>query len=105
MTHMEETKLGKYTLHEKLGSGGFGTVYRATDAMGRTVAIKVLKPGWSDDPETIERFRREALAAGELFHPHIATILDIDEAEGRRFLVMRYVDGPSLDKILEEKGR
>jgi serine/threonine protein kinase len=102
---MADIKLGKYTLHEKLGSGGFGTVYRATDAMGRTVAVKMLKPGWSDDPETIERFRREALAAGVLFHPHIATILDIDEFEGRRFLVMRYVDGPSLDKILEKKGR
>lgn len=50
------TKLGKYELHEELRKGGFGTIYKATDTIGRKAAIKVLKPGWSDDPETIARF-------------------------------------------------
>ncbi len=99
-----DIQLGKYFLLEELGRGGFGTVYKANDSIGRTVAIKVLKPGWSDDPSTIERFRREAKTAGELFHSHIATIIDFDEFEGRLFLVMRYVDGISLDQFIEEKG-
>jgi serine/threonine protein kinase len=101
---MNPTRLGKYTLIEQLGKGGFGTVYKATDPIGRTVAIKILKPGWVDDPSVMARFRLEALAAGKLFHARIATILDFDEAEGQPFLVMRYVDGQSLDKILAEKG-
>jgi len=101
---MSPTRLGKYTLIEQLGKGGFGTVYKATDPIGRTVAIKVLKPGWVDDPSVMARFRLEALAAGKLFHARIATILDFDEAEGQPFLVMRYVDGQSLDKLLAEKG-
>ena len=98
------TQLGRYTLHELLGKGGFGEVYKATDAIGRTVAIKVLKPGWNDDSDTIARFRREVQTAGELFHSRIATILDFGEAEGRRFLVMRYVDGQSLAQLIAMQG-
>ena len=74
---MEEIALGKYTLIEKLGQGSFGTVYKARDGIGHLVAVKILKPGWSDDPEVIERFRREVLAGGSLFHPRIATILTL----------------------------
>ena len=98
-------KLGKYTLLEELGSGAFGWVYKASDPLGRIVAVKVLKPGLADDPVTLERFRREAQVAGQLFHNHIATILELDESEGRRFIAMRYVDGVSLDKLIEQKGR
>jgi serine/threonine-protein kinase len=98
------TRLGKYTLGEQLGSGGFGTVFKASDSIGRTVAIKLLKPGWTDDPAAIERFRREAQVAGELFHNRIATIIDFDEQDGRLFLVMRYVDGQPLDKLIKQKG-
>ncbi len=99
------TTLGKYELHEQLGKGGFGVVYRATDNIGRTVAVKVLKPGFADDPEVLARFKREALAAGSLFHPHIATILDLDEADGRVFLAMRYIEGKSLDVVLKERQK
>ena len=99
-------KFGRYTLGEQLGSGGFGTVYKASDPIGRTVAIKVLKPGWSDDPGTIERFRREAKIAGDLFHNRIATIIDFDEFEGRLFLVMRYIDGiPARREGRHRRGR
>ena len=98
-------KLGKYTILEELGSGAFGWVYKASDPLGRIVAVKVLKPGLADDPVTLERFRREALAGGELFNSHIATILDFDESDGRRFLVMRYVEGVSLDNLIQQKGQ
>ena len=101
---MTAQQLGKYQILERLGAGGFGTVYKAVDNLGRTVAVKVLKPGWADDPDTIARFQREARAAGELFHSHIAAILDFDEVEGRRFLVMRYVNGSSLDNLLKVDG-
>lgn len=99
------TQFGKYELHEQLGKGGFGTVYRATDHIGRTVAIKVLKPGYMDDPDVLLRFKQEALAAGSLFHPHIATILDLEEADGRVFVVMRFIEGKSLDVILRERKK
>ncbi len=97
--------LGKYKLQKELGKGGFGTVYLATDSIERKVAVKVLKPGFADDADVIARFKREALAAGSLFHPHIATILDLDEADGRIFLVMRYIEGKSLDVILKERQK
>jgi Tol biopolymer transport system component len=99
------TLLGKYELHEIIGEGSFGVVYRATDSIGRVVALKVLKANWAGDAETRQRFRREALAAGSLYHPHIATIHDFDEVDGRVFLAMRYVDGPSLKTVLQERGR
>jgi serine/threonine protein kinase len=98
-------KLGKYTLLEELGRGGFGTVYKAEDAIGRTVAVKVLKPGWADDPGTIERFRREAQAAGELFHNRIATIIDFDQQDGRMFLVMRFINGLPLNQLIKKRRR
>ena len=101
---MEAIKLGRFTLIENLGQGGFGTVYKARDAIGRMVAIKILKPKWSDDADALQRFRREAMAAGSLFHAHIATILDLDEADGQRFLVIRYIDGISLDKLIAQRG-
>jgi eukaryotic-like serine/threonine-protein kinase len=102
---MDPRQLGKYTLLAELGGGGFGTVYKATDPIGRTVAIKILKPGWVNDPGIIARFKLEALAAGKLFHAHIATILDFEEENGQPFIVMRYVDGQSMDNLINKKGK
>lgn len=95
-------KLGKYTLVELLGSGTYGTVYKANDN-GRTVALKILKPAWVDDLHALERFRREAHVS--LYHKQIATVIDADEDKGRFFLVMRYVDGVSLEQVIKQKGR
>ena len=97
---MMPNQLGKYTLVQQLGKGGFGTVYKATDPIGRTVAIKVLKSNWVDDPEIVARFQREARTAGSLFHPGIATILDFDQVDRQLFLVMRYVEGTPLDTLI-----
>jgi len=102
---MEKKKLGKYELLSPLGSGATAEVYRARDTvLGREVALKVLKPALVADPSAFERFVKEAQAAAGLFHDHIATVLDMGEADGRYFIAMRYIPGQSLDKVLAEKG-
>ena len=74
--------LGRYIVHAELGHGGFATVYRATDsALEREVALKVLKPGWTDDARAVERFMREAKQASRLKHPNIVTIYDASQGD------------------------
>ena len=98
-------QLGKYELLNPLGSGATSEVYLARDtALGRKVALKVLKPALVADPSAFERFSREAQAASELFHPNIATVLDMGEADGRYFIALRYIEGQSLDHRIAEKG-
>src|SRR5512143_3349843 len=97
--------LGRYTIHGELGKGGFATVYRATDTMlERDVALKVLKPGWTDDAKAVERFMREARQASRLKHAHIVTIYDVGQVEGRLFIAMELVRGRSLQQIIAEDG-
>jgi serine/threonine protein kinase len=98
-------KLGKYELIRKLGEGATADVYLAReDDLQREVALKVLKPALVADGNTFLRFRQEARAAAGLFHPHIATVLEMDEADGRYYIAMRYVDGRSLDQIIKANG-
>jgi serine/threonine-protein kinase len=99
------TTLGKYELHEQLGRGGFGTVYRATDTvLGREVAIKVLHPQLTTDPDFLERFRNEARLVASLDSPNIVTIYDLGEIDGRVFIAMKYLPGGSLKEKLEKEG-
>jgi len=89
-------RIGQYEIGKPIGSGGMGEVYRATDArLQRSVAIKFLSTELAD-PAARERFQREARMTSSLNHPHILTVYDVGEHEGRQYLVTEFVDGGTL---------
>jgi Tol biopolymer transport system component len=91
------TKLGPYEIVSPLGAGGMGEVYHARDTrLDRAVAIKVLPPHLSDNPEAKQRFDREARAISSLNHPNICTLHDIGHQDGIGYLVMEFLDGETL---------
>ncbi|GAC1520049.1 MAG: hypothetical protein NVS2B6_03180 [Thermoleophilaceae bacterium] len=94
---------GRYRLDSRLGAGGMSTVFLAQDAvLERPVAVKLLAEHLAEDEAFVARFRREALAAARLQHPNIVQVFDSgeDEASGRHYIVMEYVDGPSCADML-----
>ena len=96
---MVGTTVSHFRILAALGHGGMGVVYKAEDTrLHRTVALKFLSEELSRDQHALARFRREALAASGLNHPHVCAIYDIDEYEGRQFLVMEYLEGSSLQR-------
>ncbi len=96
------TRLGLYAITAKLGAGGMGEVYRATDTkLDRQVAIKVLPEAFTQDPERLARFEREAKVLAQLHHPNIASIFGFEDSDGVRALVMELVEGPTLAERLE----
>jgi eukaryotic-like serine/threonine-protein kinase len=96
----------RYQLEKSLGTGGMALVYRARDLMlERNVAIKILREDFSSDPSFRERFRQEAKAAANLYHPNIVTIHDFGLDSGRLFIVMENVPGTDLKSILHRRGR
>jgi len=97
------TWLGPYEILAPLGAGGMGEVYQARDTrLDRTVAIKVLPPGLSADPERRARFEREAKTVARLNHPHICTLHDVGDHDGSVFLVMEHVVGETLAERLRK---
>ena len=94
-----------YELLSLLGTGGFGRVYRVRDLhLEREVALKVLHPVLTQDPEVVERFRREAQLAAKLNHPNIVNIFDIAGRSGLIWYTMELIDGPSLAQLVEREG-
>ncbi len=99
---------GRYRLDERLGAGGMSTVYRAVDGvLQRQVAVKLLAEHLSEDDGFVARFRREALAAAKLVHPNVVQVYDSghDADAHRHFIVMEYVNGPTVGQIMRERGR
>jgi serine/threonine protein kinase len=105
---MQDTPLlnQRYQLEKSIGTGGMAIVYRARDLMlERDVAIKIMREDFSANPTFRERFRQEAKAAANLYHPNIVTIHDFGLDAGRFFIVMENVPGEDLRDILQQRGR
>ena len=100
------TVADRYLLTERIATGGMGEVWQAQDdVLSRTVAVKVLKAEYADDPEFLDRFRNEARHTAALSHPGIANVFDYGEADRTAYLVMEYVRGEPLSAVLAREGR
>ena len=101
MTLATGSSLGPYQIEALAGVGGMGEVYRAHDSrLGRSVAVKLLPPVFASDPERLARFEREARTLASLNHPNIAQVYGLEDSDGRRALVMEFVDGPTLAEVI-----
>jgi serine/threonine-protein kinase len=97
--------LGPYRILEQLGQGGMGRVYKAEHrALGRIVALKVLAPSVLKSHKAQALFLREVQAVARLVHPNLVTAFDADQAGGRYYLVLEYVNGPNLDQLVRGEG-
>src|SRR5215813_943522 len=103
MTVAPGGRLGPYEITARLGEGGMGEVWRATDTrLKRQVALKVLPAAFASDPERVARFQREAEILAALNHPNIAQIYGVEETSGVTALVLELVEGPTLaDRIAQ----
>ena len=96
---------GRYVLRDQLGIGGMGIVFAALQpALGRTVALKMLRPELRLDPTAVRRFRDEALACSRLSHPNIVSVFDFGEADGAPFLAMQRLSGMPLGQLVMTSG-
>src|SRR6185503_3226811 len=99
------TVVGNYKITEKIGEGGMGAVFKGVDLMlEREVAVKVLRPEFASQPEVVERFRSEAVTLAKLNHPNIATLHSFFRQGNEYFMVMEYVRGEGLDRVIRRGG-
>jgi serine/threonine protein kinase len=98
---------GRFRIECEIGTGGMGTVYRATQlGLERPVAVKIIKPEFASDPDVTERFMREARTMARLRHPHAAMIFDAGNLpDGRHFIIMEFVEGHTLAEALSKEGQ
>lgn len=95
----------RYRLLAQQGSGGMAVIYRAVDEMlGRTVAIKVMRPSLTNDPQFIQRFQNEARSIANMSHPNIVTVYDVGNDGSMYFIVMEFVEGQDLKKVIKTQG-
>lgn len=98
-------KLSNFHINERIGEGGMGTVYKATDLhLKRTVAIKMLHPFLVNNPDSFKRFQNEAHLSARISHPNVATLFNFREVDHSHFIVMEYVEGKALDDVLKLQG-
>ncbi len=96
----------RYEIIDKVGSGGMADVYKAKDhRLNRFVAIKVLRQEYSSDAKFVAKFRAEAQSVAGLSHPNIVNVYDVDEDENYNYIVMELVEGITLKKFIEKKGK
>lgn len=99
-------KLSNFQINERIGEGGMGTVYKATDLhLNRTVAIKMLHPFLVSNPDSFKRFRNEAHLSARISHPNVATLFNFQASEGTHFIIMEYVKGQALEDVLKLQGQ
>jgi class 3 adenylate cyclase/tetratricopeptide (TPR) repeat protein/predicted Ser/Thr protein kinase len=97
--------IGHYRVLDRLGRGGMGEVYAAEDSrLNRRVAIKALPVELASDPESLQRFEREAQAVATLDHPNIVTVYSVEEHSGRSYLIMELIEGKSLGEMIHPRG-
>lgn len=97
---------GRYEIIEKIGTGGMADVYRAKDhRLNRYVAVKILKNEYSEDAKFVTKFRQEAQAIACLSHPNIVGVYDVGQEQDMHYIVMEFVDGITLKKYIEQKGK
>src|SRR6202049_659937 len=100
----EKEHIGRYEILEEIGRGAMGVVFKGRDPLiGRDVAVKTITSGVAESADLLERFYREARAAGGLQHPNIVTIYELAESGGAPFIAMEYLEGESLEKIIARK--
>lgn len=104
MQQIEKRQIGRYEILEEIGRGAMGVVFKGRDPLiGRAVAVKTITSGVAESADLLERFYREARAAGGLQHPNIVTIYEMAESEGAPFIAMEYLQGESLEKLIARK--
>ena len=104
MPQDEKKQIGRYEIWQEIGRGAMGVVFKGRDPLiGRAVAIKTITGGVAESADLLERFYREAQAAGGLQHPNIVTIYELAESGGVPFIAMEYLEGESLEKLIARK--